>query len=170
TCIICLEPYKNPVCIPCGHVFCHRCLIRVIQFSKPYTTHQQCPVCRNSYTIAAIDPSLIPSHLRPYIQSSIRRVYIDMPEAPPLAAGADSGTAPLPKPTPEEYAQTQAENRWLRENCVAWRRRAEIQQAALLGLAGLARSARDYAHHLKEEKDTLERQFHSLKRKMVDEE
>lgn len=40
-CPICLGEPKDPVCLPCKHVFCHRC---IRQWLVPAQMH--CPYCR----------------------------------------------------------------------------------------------------------------------------
>lgn len=104
---------------------------------------------------------LVPTFLRPHIMPSIRRVYIDQPEAtlpkPPASLAAECG-------------RVTAENSALRIHCEIWRRRAEIHSAANLGLLGLARLARDHAMQMKRERDDLEVKYQTLKRKYHSEE
>ena len=40
TCQLCLEVFNEPLCTPCGHVFCKICLIRSLDHSRC------CPLCR----------------------------------------------------------------------------------------------------------------------------
>ncbi|XP_070549329.1 tripartite motif-containing protein 2-like [Ptychodera flava] len=43
TCTICIERYERPKILPCHHVFCEKCLIRVVKKSDGYF---DCPTCR----------------------------------------------------------------------------------------------------------------------------
>jgi hypothetical protein len=40
-CVICSEPFKDPVCTPCDHTFCHRCIRQWIEAEV-----LSCPICR----------------------------------------------------------------------------------------------------------------------------
>ncbi|KAF8892190.1 hypothetical protein BD779DRAFT_97380 [Infundibulicybe gibba] len=158
SCGICIENFKSPMSLPCGHVFCSECLLRAVESIKPYTTLHACPVCRTPYTVANIDPALAPSYLRPNLTPSIRRLFLDEP--------SPSNHLPTSlEVAAKEIARLTAENQALRKNCGMWRRRAEVHSAATLGLLGLARITRDQVLEMKVEKDKVEIQYHSLKRK-----
>ncbi|PBK69209.1 hypothetical protein ARMSODRAFT_886706 [Armillaria solidipes] len=163
SCSICIDELKQPVALPCGHVFCTECVFRAVNAIKPYATIHYCPACRAPYTTVNIDPTLIPAHLRTHIIPSIRRLYLDEPNP-----NIDS-TMDTPKAV-SECARISAENAALRLNCGLWRRRAEVHAAATLGLLNVARIARDNAVQLKQEKDELERRYNVLKRKIDAEE
>ncbi|PBK99756.1 hypothetical protein ARMGADRAFT_985669 [Armillaria gallica] len=163
SCSICIDELKQPVALPCGHVFCTECVFRAVNAIKPYATIHYCPTCRAPYTTVNIDPTLIPSHLRTHIIPSIRRLYLDEPN-PNIDSSMNT-----PKAV-SECARISAENAALRLNCGLWRRRAEVHAAATLGLLNVARIARDSAVQLKQEKDELERRYNVLKRKIDAEE
>lgn len=38
-CIICLEPYLDPVVLPCSHAFCRQCIL------EAFNSKKKCPVC-----------------------------------------------------------------------------------------------------------------------------
>jgi hypothetical protein len=38
-CIICLEPYSDPVVLPCSHAFCRPCIL------EAFNSKKKCPVC-----------------------------------------------------------------------------------------------------------------------------
>ncbi|KDQ61477.1 hypothetical protein JAAARDRAFT_511597 [Jaapia argillacea MUCL 33604] len=152
SCVICIDVLKSPVALPCGHVFCHSCIERVVSSIKPFTTTHCCPTCRSPYTIASLDNSLVPVHLRPYISSPIRKIFLD--------PASETCT-----PAQAESASVRAENLALRAHCEAWRRRAEVHSAANLGLVNLARLARDHALQMKAERDALEETLTAMKRK-----
>ena len=41
-CAICAEPFRKPLCTPCGHIFCRECITTVINGSN-----RRCPICRS---------------------------------------------------------------------------------------------------------------------------
>ncbi|KAK9823534.1 hypothetical protein WJX72_003496 [[Myrmecia] bisecta] len=42
SCPICLDPFKDPACGPCGHIFCLECLQDAVKAQK------KCPTCRRT--------------------------------------------------------------------------------------------------------------------------
>ncbi|TRM57868.1 hypothetical protein BD626DRAFT_513135 [Schizophyllum amplum] len=164
TCSICLDEQKQPISLPCGHIFCYPCIVRVIDAVKSYTTLHCCPTCRNPYTVVNIDPALVPAYLRPHIMPSIRKLYFDTDEKKPAARVENADVEFI------DRARMQAENAALRANCGLWRKRAEVHAAATLGLLGLVRQARDCAIQIKNERDEMARRYNALKRKMEDDE
>lgn len=92
---------------------------------------------------------------------SIRKVYL----------GESSTTSRIPSSERDreiECARMKAENDALRSNIVLWRKRAEVHAGATLGLLGLTRAARDHANKVTRERDELQRQLSTLKRKVYD--
>jgi hypothetical protein len=69
-----------------------------------------------------------------------------------------------------DISRLQAENHALRNHCVMWQRRAEIQGSANLNLIKLANTIRDQASHLARERDELQRHCSWLKSKLDDDE
>lgn len=169
-CYICLEEYKRPVCLPCGHIYCSECLIKAVQAIKPARTIHSCPLCRGQYSIAPINISAIPPHLRPFVTPSIRRVFMsddsDSTDATDQPSSSSSASTSSTSDTSDELARLRSENATLRSHCNLWRRRAELHGAATLGLLDFARMVRDQAVSLAQERDDLTRQFNSLKRKL----
>lgn len=165
-CSICLEGFKRPVSLPCGHVFCTECLARTVQAVQPARNFHSCPTCRTTYSIVPVSSSAIPPQLRPFVSASIRRVYLDG-DAPVAPDGsADPSSPSTSHESSDEIARLRAENQTLRSHCVLWRRRAELHGAATLGLLDFARMVRDQATTLARERDELKRQYGSLKRKL----
>ncbi|KAJ3735066.1 hypothetical protein DFJ43DRAFT_1060370 [Lentinula guzmanii] len=76
-CTICLSEMNDPVCIPCGHLYCSQCLSDYIASSSEdgYTT--LCPTCRALFSIVSPELTCLPKHVHRYITPSIRRVYLD---------------------------------------------------------------------------------------------
>jgi hypothetical protein len=47
TCIICLNSYKKPIKIFCGHTFCFEC----INNWSNYSQYNKCPICRKEFNL-----------------------------------------------------------------------------------------------------------------------
>ncbi|KAH6915748.1 hypothetical protein BKA70DRAFT_469402 [Coprinopsis sp. MPI-PUGE-AT-0042] len=167
-CSICLEGYKRPVSLPCGHVFCTECLARTVQTVQPARNFHSCPTCRTAYSIVPVNSSAIPPHLRPFLSAGIRRVYLDGDASVTESNGTEHPSSPTSASheSSDELDRLRAENQTLRSHCVLWRRRAELHGAATLGLLDFARMVRDQATTLARERDELKRQYGSLKRKL----
>ncbi|XP_074864927.1 zinc finger protein RFP-like isoform X2 [Carettochelys insculpta] len=54
TCSICLEYFKDPVIIDCGHNFCRTC---ISQFWEGSETHVSCPQCRETFPQRTLRPN-----------------------------------------------------------------------------------------------------------------
>ncbi|OEL16731.1 hypothetical protein BAE44_0022248 [Dichanthelium oligosanthes] len=52
-CNICLDPAKEPVLTPCGHLFCWPCLY---QWLHAHSTHSECPVCKGEVLEVDVTP------------------------------------------------------------------------------------------------------------------
>ncbi|XP_064397897.1 E3 ubiquitin-protein ligase TRIM56-like [Halichondria panicea] len=64
TCHICLEQYKHPKLLPCGHSFCLQCLVKIDEANtKPRALFRQtvicCPECRTNHNISNGPSSLL---------------------------------------------------------------------------------------------------------------
>ncbi|KAA1470167.1 hypothetical protein DENSPDRAFT_675280 [Dentipellis sp. KUC8613] len=172
-CPICLDTLTSPIALPCGHVFCHACLVQTLRC----TTRPSCPTCRRHLPVVAADPHLIPTHLQPFFQPPLRRVYLDAhsPPSKPASISAAAGlptppstSAPAAAPSPDpEVSRLATENAALRAYCARWRHYAEVQSATHLGLITFGRAAREYGKALKEERDEIDRKYQSLKRKLA---
>lgn len=51
TCPICLEIYRDPVTICCGHVFCKDCISSLVVMQESVST---CPLCRQTFDLSKI--------------------------------------------------------------------------------------------------------------------
>ncbi|GLB41645.1 putative RING-type zinc-finger [Lyophyllum shimeji] len=158
-CGICIEDLDTPVSLPCGHLFCSECIARAVDAVSPYSTLHSCPVCRSTYSVAAVDPALIPANLRSHVLPSIRRIYPDF-------SGQTPRTISGPTEIAMENSRLHAENAALRTACVMWRRRAEIHGAAIVGLTGFARTARDEAIKMRCERDAVYKHYNLLREKL----
>jgi E3 ubiquitin-protein ligase RNF5 len=52
-CNICLDPAKQPVVTPCGHLFCWPCLY---QWLHAHSLHSECPVCKGEVLEVNVTP------------------------------------------------------------------------------------------------------------------
>jgi hypothetical protein len=116
------------------------------------------------------NPLLVPPHLRPFLLSPFRRLYLDAPmsTSSPSASDLSSATPSTSEDAEKAAARLQMENAVLRQSCHAWRARANAHVAAHLGLGALVRLARAQACSLREERDELARKYDALKRKFSD--
>ncbi|KAJ7692518.1 hypothetical protein B0H16DRAFT_1707282 [Mycena metata] len=173
-CSICLEGYTNPVSLPCGHVFCLKCIRQMVDSVKSRPTNHFCPTCRAAYSLLTVDPKLVPPYLRPHILPPIRRVFIDdAPPSPSTASGSSSTSAPpasgsASTSTDSQLALALAEISTLRRHCATWRQRAESHAMGNNALLGLARAAKDCALRMRAERDAERSQCVLLKRKLAE--
>ncbi|KAI0310050.1 hypothetical protein OF83DRAFT_1178962 [Amylostereum chailletii] len=190
SCAICLDTLKAPTAYPCGHVFCYECVARSVRPLNPLTT-ASCPTCRATFPIVTLNAALIPAHLRPYFLSPFRRLYLDEPSprsperspsisspspfvttpattsassehqpSPPTSLASSSSSPPSHSP-PSTLARLQSENITLRQSCLAWRRRAEAQSAAGLGLTAILRLVKE---QVKAEREEMARREAAVRR------
>ncbi|KAK0436861.1 uncharacterized protein ARMOST_17152 [Armillaria ostoyae] len=76
-CTICLCDYKEPVSIPCGHVYCMQCLSDYISTSGKDGFTAKCPTCRAKFTIVVPELHSVAKQFHRYVTPSIRRVFIE---------------------------------------------------------------------------------------------
>ncbi|PPQ64369.1 hypothetical protein CVT24_008438 [Panaeolus cyanescens] len=76
-CAICLSAFHEPVCIPCGHIFCKDCLIEYANGPANQGLTANCPTCRTSFHLVMPDLSCLAPKYHPFVTSNIRRVYHD---------------------------------------------------------------------------------------------
>ncbi|KAJ7654533.1 hypothetical protein DFH06DRAFT_1416212 [Mycena polygramma] len=78
SCSICLSRLKEPVSVPCGHVYCTDCLTAHVSATSPDGFTSNCPSCRETFNMVRPELTCLPKKFHQYIQPSIRRVYIDL--------------------------------------------------------------------------------------------
>lgn len=49
TCIICLDHFRIPVTIPCGHTFCQKCITMCWDTRSKSDLKPQCPICNEEF-------------------------------------------------------------------------------------------------------------------------
>ncbi|KAK0438046.1 hypothetical protein EV421DRAFT_1906889 [Armillaria borealis] len=80
-CAICLCDFTNPVCIPCGHVFCSECLTKFIAERSDTDSAEDgfkatCPFCREKFPIAIPNLRYLPEKFHPFVVDPLRKVFI----------------------------------------------------------------------------------------------
>ncbi|KAF8988451.1 hypothetical protein BDQ17DRAFT_1414627 [Cyathus striatus] len=73
-CLLCLSEYMEAVSLPCGHVYCSRC-IRDFVNSIYHEEASRCPTCQAQFSIVKPDLTLLPNQYHKYVLPAIRRVY-----------------------------------------------------------------------------------------------
>ncbi|KAK0214843.1 hypothetical protein IW262DRAFT_1403201 [Armillaria fumosa] len=74
-CPICLSSLTDPVCPPCGHIFCSTCLRSAIT-QVNNGSQAPCPYCRKVFHIAIPGIQYVPLQFRSFVVDPIRSVYI----------------------------------------------------------------------------------------------
>ncbi|KAF8806899.1 hypothetical protein BYT27DRAFT_7100947 [Phlegmacium glaucopus] len=77
-CSICLNIFKEPVCLPCGHIYCSNCLSDHINAPPTKGMTASCPECRTNFNIFTPELACLPRQYHQFILPSIRRVYLDL--------------------------------------------------------------------------------------------
>ncbi|KAJ7696495.1 hypothetical protein B0H17DRAFT_1007612 [Mycena rosella] len=78
SCGICLSRLKEPVSVPCGHVYCTDCLTSHVSATSPDGFTSTCPSCRETFNMVRPELTCLPKKFHQFVVPSIRRVYIDM--------------------------------------------------------------------------------------------
>ncbi|CAA7261774.1 unnamed protein product [Cyclocybe aegerita] len=76
-CSICLSTLKHPVCLPCGHLYCRRCLNDHVNVPGNHGLTSTCPDCRATFNLVVPDLNYLPEKYHPFISHAVRRVYLD---------------------------------------------------------------------------------------------
>ncbi|KIK56392.1 hypothetical protein GYMLUDRAFT_47162 [Collybiopsis luxurians FD-317 M1] len=76
-CSICLSTFKDPVCTPCGHIYCAICLSGHVFSASTRDNTALCPGCRTPFPVVIPELTTLLEHLRRFIIPSVRRVYVD---------------------------------------------------------------------------------------------
>ncbi|KAJ7759131.1 hypothetical protein B0H16DRAFT_1534475 [Mycena metata] len=84
SCSICLSNLKEPVSVPCGHIYCTECLTSHISATSRDGFTSTCPECREMFNMVRPELSCLPQTFHQYVVPSLRRVYIS-PAEPSLS-------------------------------------------------------------------------------------
>ncbi|KDR80836.1 hypothetical protein GALMADRAFT_241306 [Galerina marginata CBS 339.88] len=76
-CSICLSNYRDPVCLPCGHLYCKKCLTDHVNVPTNREMTSTCPDCRATFNIAIPDLTYLPQKYHQFISHAVRRVFVD---------------------------------------------------------------------------------------------
>ncbi|KAF8202419.1 hypothetical protein BJ912DRAFT_441979 [Pholiota molesta] len=77
-CSICISAFKDPVCLPCGHVYCKKCIIGHVNVPTNMGMTSTCPDCRSTFHTVIPDLTYLPEKYHPFVSPAVRRVYIDV--------------------------------------------------------------------------------------------
>ncbi|KAG2137604.1 uncharacterized protein EDB93DRAFT_760077 [Suillus bovinus] len=149
-CGICLEDIKKPVCVPCGHVHCEKCLRAHISSGND-AMKSSCPSCRSIFYIAMPDLSFVPKKYHDFMVPSVRKLYLDIASPAPLVAEIEQ--------LKTRVAALSRDRDALMERCeahmAASRQYATNEKDARLE----AKAAREATNRLQVKYDALEREF-----------
>jgi len=90
-----LTIFKEPVCLPCGHIFCSKCLSDHINTPPNKGMTASCPECRTDFNIFTPELACLPRQYHQFILPSVRRVYLDMSACSVLQAKLEKAEARL---------------------------------------------------------------------------
>jgi hypothetical protein len=76
-----LSSFKDPVCIPCGHVYCKRCLTEYTNAPGNLGLTAKCPDCRASFHLVIPDVTCLPEKYHKFVSQNVRRIYVDFSSA-----------------------------------------------------------------------------------------
>ncbi|KAJ7043778.1 hypothetical protein C8F04DRAFT_1073265 [Mycena alexandri] len=81
SCSICLSNLKEPVSVPCGHIYCTECLTSHISATSRDGFTSMCPTCREVFNMVRPELTCLPKKFHQCIVPSLRRVYISPAES-----------------------------------------------------------------------------------------
>ncbi|KAK0466881.1 uncharacterized protein EV420DRAFT_1505958 [Desarmillaria tabescens] len=74
-CSICLSEFVDPVCTPCGHIYCFSCITQATSILRnEVSTTAPCPACRKPFSIRD-DP--LSRDFHEYFGYPLRRLYLN---------------------------------------------------------------------------------------------
>ncbi|KAF8892183.1 hypothetical protein BD779DRAFT_1511383 [Infundibulicybe gibba] len=91
-CSICLSGFREPVCLPCGHLYCTKCLSDHVNIPDSDDSYASCPTCRAAFNTGPF-LTCLPKRYHQFIHPSVRRIYIDNSAAQALEQNLQAATA-----------------------------------------------------------------------------
>ncbi|KAF5316475.1 hypothetical protein D9619_006702 [Psilocybe cf. subviscida] len=76
-CSICLSRFSHPTSLPCGHIYCKKCIVEYVNSPSNDGLDASCPECRATFQTAMPDLTYLPKKYHAFIAPALRRVYID---------------------------------------------------------------------------------------------
>ncbi|KAL4248617.1 hypothetical protein ABKN59_004369 [Abortiporus biennis] len=79
TCPLCIDELTSPICPPCGHIMCQKCLTSYIE-TKPEPLKIPCPICKVPFSEAILDRT--PEKYLTFLAPHLRAVFLPEVENP----------------------------------------------------------------------------------------
>ena len=104
TCAICLDSYKDPKLLQCFHVFCEKCLVRLVVQDRQGQLSVRCPTCRRSTLLPATSVSGLQSAFHIHHLFEIQEAFEKNKESPTTSADhVDDGSENVLPPKKSTY-------------------------------------------------------------------
>ncbi|KAI0058816.1 hypothetical protein BV25DRAFT_1829570 [Artomyces pyxidatus] len=159
SCPVCLETLNQPTSLPCGHMFCFDCVQMSARASRSLS-EMNCPTCRAPCPKVSVDLRIVPHHLRPFVFSPFRRVYlngdVDTADVAPSASADDASR--------QHIARLQASNTDMVKECTVLRQRAHRLWTVLVARE---LAATEHARLIRKERDEMAQKYETSKRKIA---
>ncbi|GLB41641.1 putative RING-type zinc-finger [Lyophyllum shimeji] len=178
-CSICLSKVKEPVSIPCGHIYCTRCLADHVNAPNDEdVSKSSCPTCRTPFNTVTPDLTYLPKKYHQYVIPSVRRVYFDTTRQDDLQEKLAAAEAKIKKlERDQETLLRQCERHMAAASAHKAGERVALREADLLRAAlntrerdyAIAKEAADQVYvQVENERDELSRKYQDLKRRHSD--
>lgn len=163
-CNICLGSLNTPSALPCGHVFCYPCILKLVRSVKPFTTEHRCPMCRERYTVESLPRESVPNALQLHITPSIRKLNFS-PSSQPIQP-IQPTHYPCESTPSDGLERHQAEILTLRAQRAELARRNQQASNTAAGLCMLAKAAKAWGVKMQRERDAFAREVGVLKKRL----
>ncbi|KAF7974696.1 hypothetical protein HWV62_11473 [Athelia sp. TMB] len=165
-CNICLGPLNVPSALPCGHVFCYPCILKVVRSVKPFTTEHRCPMCRERYTVEALPREAVPDALQPHVTPSIRKLDFSPSSLLSQSTKTHPMTSSCEPISSDGLERHQAEILALRAQRAELARRNQQASTNAAGLCMLAKAARAWGMKMQRERDAFASEVGALRKRL----
>ncbi|KAF8916135.1 hypothetical protein CPB85DRAFT_370618 [Mucidula mucida] len=162
-CNICLSEFKDPVCIPCGHVYCSECIWDYAGAGDSDAYTASCPTCRATFPIVLPDMRGLPKKFHTFFSPSIRRVFIETtPDFDDLKERLNASES--------RNAVLERDNKHLMTACERFMKQSDAHATGerrvtldLQKLKGLLTDERRKAEEMKAQLDAVQQKYDKLK-------